>query len=95
MREVPSLDDQPMPGDTPAQMGEPCCVELTAPGGQLVAMLLIQRVPVEDVVLSVLPTFRAQTGVTAPLSFKVRALSEAEQAALQAMPAAARPELNP
>ncbi len=87
MRDVPPLEDQPRPGDAPALTGEPCCVELTAPGGQVIGMLLIQRVPVEDVVLSVIPTFRAQTGVTGPLGFKLRALSETEQKALQEMQA--------
>jgi hypothetical protein len=85
MREVPPMVDQPMPGDEPELTGEACCLELYAPGGQLIAMLLMQRVPVEDVALRVIPGFRAQSGLRGPVGFKMRALTADEQAAVHAM----------
>lgn len=82
------LDDQPAPSDDPLVEGEPCCLEFSAPGGQLVAMMLIRQVPVEDVVLGIIPMFRAQTGFQGPLCFKTRPLNVAEQVALAAAQAA-------
>lgn len=79
-------EDQPIPEDEPCVEGEPCCIELSAPGGQPVALMFAYRVPVEVVVMSIIPTFRAQSGYPGPLMFKVRDLSVAEQVALAAVP---------
>jgi hypothetical protein len=79
------MDDQPLPGDAPEISDELCCVELTAPGGQMVALLFIQRVPIHDLVLTVLPTFRKQSGMQGPIGFKMRAMSAAELDALREM----------
>jgi hypothetical protein len=78
------LEDQPAPGDGPIVAGEPCCLEFSAPGGQLIAMMLVRQVPVEDVVLGIIPAFHAQTGFQGVLCFKTRPLNVAEQVALAA-----------
>lgn len=74
--------DQPMPGDALIPEGRPCCLELTAPSGQAIARLVFLEVPIEDIVLTVIPAFRQQSGIRGPLGFFVRALTEAEQKAL-------------
>lgn len=83
------MDDQPAPSDDPIVPGEPCCLEFSAPGGQLMAMMLIREVPVEDVVLGIIPMFRSQTGYQGPLCFKKRPLNVAEQVAVAAAQAGA------
>jgi hypothetical protein len=76
--------DQPKPGFEVVTESEPLCLELLAPGGQLMAQLLIPGVTIEDVVLRVIPAFRMQTGVRHPVQFKLRSLTAQEREFLQA-----------
>lgn len=81
MSDVTQLDEQPRPSPVSlATPGRPIVVEMYAPNGGGLAAMMVPEMPPEDIIFSLIPKFRALSGVRMPIFFKSRAATDEELA---------------